>query len=149
IRSRGDAHQRVAVLQPPDAAGDTAVDETNAPLVQQIGAGSIVGPPRVAAVDDHIALVEQLCELPDDLPCGVAGRHHHPDRAARGEPVDQFAEVANVAGWGDGIVTDDGVTFAAQALAHAAAHPAESDETELHAGNVPSVRVPTPAAAPA
>ena len=73
VRRRAAVHQRVAVLEAPDPAGDAAVDEADALLGEQVGVGLVVGPPRVAAVDDEVALAEQLAELLDRLAGRVAG----------------------------------------------------------------------------
>ena len=81
---RASAHQCVAVLQPPDASGDAAVDEADAALGQQRGMLLVVGPPGVAAVDDDVALGQQLGELADRGPGRVAGGHHHPRRRRPG-----------------------------------------------------------------
>ena len=56
-------HQRVAVLQAPDAAGDAGVDVADALLAQHHVVHLVVGELRVAAVDDDVALAEQLAEL--------------------------------------------------------------------------------------
>ena len=57
---RGAAdHQAVAVVQPPDAAGDAAVEVADALGLEQLLVLGVVGELAVAAVDDQVALVEQ------------------------------------------------------------------------------------------
>ncbi len=58
-------HQRVAVLQAPDAAGDAAVDEADALLGELLRVLLVVRPARVAAVDDDVAGLQQLGQLVD------------------------------------------------------------------------------------
>jgi hypothetical protein len=126
------AHQRVPVLQAPDTAGDAAVDEVDPLLRQEIRARLVLGPAGVPAVDDDVALVEQLAQLLHHR-VDRLHRDHHPDRPRPlGQLRDELGEVLGVGDLLVGVVTDDGVAGAAQPLAHVATHPAESDEAELH-----------------
>ncbi len=130
---RGAAgHQRVAVLQTPDAPGDATVDEPDAVLGQQLGVHQVVGPAGVAAVDHHVTLVEQLGERADRLPGRLAGGHHHPDHLRGGQARDERLEAVDVTHLGVEVEPDDVVAGAAQPLAHVATHLAEADESELH-----------------
>ena len=58
-------HQRIAVLEAPHASADTAVDVADALFCGECSVLLVVGPTRVATVDDDVALVEQLQELFD------------------------------------------------------------------------------------
>ena len=126
------AHQGVAVLQAPDAAGDAAVDEADALLGQQLGVHLVVGPLGVAAVDDQVALAEQLAERPHRLAGRVAGGHHHPHDLGGGQLLDHLLEAADVGDVGVAVVADHGVAGVAQPGAHVAAHLAEADESDVH-----------------
>ena len=90
-------HQRVAVLQAPDAAGDAAVDEADALVREELGVGLVVGPARVAAVDDDVALRQQPLERLHGLPGRLARRDHHPDRPRGGQCLDHRLEAVHVA----------------------------------------------------
>ena len=127
-------HQGIAVLEAPDAAGDAAVDETDALLLEHRGVGLVVGPARVAAVDDEVTLAEQSAELLDGLPGRVAGRHHHPDhlRSVLGQLGDQVGEALGVAQVLVAVVAHDRVPGVAQTGAHVATHLPEADESEVH-----------------
>ena len=135
------AHQRVAVLEAPDAAGDAAVDEADARAGEQLGVRlrrrstwscrrRRRGRPRPAA-------------RRAPRPSRGSGRRRGPSprrpsaRAAarpspRGWPASADVRVA--------VVADDGVPGVAQAGAHVAAHLAEADESDLHAILPPVLR---------
>ena len=130
---RGAAgHQRVAVVEPPDATRDTAVDVADAALGQLLGGDLVVGPARVAAVDDHVALAHQLAQRRDGLPGGVAGGNHHPDDLGTRQRLYQLLEAGHVPQLGVAVEADHRVAVAAQALAHVAAHLAEADHADVH-----------------
>jgi hypothetical protein len=103
------------------------------PLLRQlVGTRLVLGPAGVAAVDDDVAVLEQLAQLIDHRLNGLH-RDHHPDRSRPlGQLCDQVGEVLGIGDVLVGVIADDGVTGAAQPLAHVATHPAESDEPELH-----------------
>ena len=125
-------HQRVAVLQAPDAAGDAAVDEADALGGQLLGVLLVVRPAGVAAVHDDVAGRQQLGQLVDGGLGRGTGRDHHPHHARALEPAHQLLEAVDIGEVRVAVVSDDGVACAADALAHVAAHLAEADETELH-----------------
>ena len=76
-------HQRVAVFQAPDAAGDAAVDETDCPCwTSSRGVALVVGVLRITAVDHHVTGDEQLAELVDGLLRGCARPAPSPTRRA-------------------------------------------------------------------
>ena len=95
----------------------------------------VVGPPRVAAVDDEVALVEQVAELLDRLP----GRRRRPapsprrpsGAAAAATMSSRLRDVARRRGCGRS--RRRCARRCAAAVAHVAAHLAEPDESDLHA----------------
>ena len=134
VRGRAADHQAVAVVEAPDAAGDTAVEVADALGLEQLLVLEVVGEAAVATVDDQVALVEQAGELGD----GVAGRrtagHHDPHHPRRVEPLDEVGQRARVRHGLVAVVPHDLVASAADALAHVAAHLAQPDQTQLHLG---------------
>ena len=110
-------------------------------LLQLLGAALVVGPLRVAAVDDHVAAVEQLGELVDRLLRGLAGGDHDPHDPRRLQLLDEVLQRARARGAVldrllDGLLVeverDDLVVgVAADAVHHVAAHLAQPDETDL------------------
>lgn len=125
-------HQRIAVLQAPDAAGDTAVDEADALGLQLRRVLLVIRPARVAAVHHDITGGEQLAELVDGRLGGRAGRDHHPHDPWRSQLVHKLTEAVDIGEIRVAVVADDRVAGLADAQAHVAAHLAETDETELH-----------------
>jgi hypothetical protein len=100
----------------------------------------VVGVARVAAVDDDVALVEQLGQGVDRVVGRLAGRDHHPHDAGRLEALDQRREAVDLArAVGRAVVADDRVPAAAQALRHVAAHAAQPDHAQRCHGS-PSSR---------
>ena len=94
----------------------------------------VVGPAGVAAVDDDVALAEQLAERRRrsarvGSPAGTITQ----TTLGAGSCSTMLLEAVDVADVRVAVVADDGVPGAAQPLAHVAAHLAEPDESELHA----------------
>ena len=134
-------HQAVADLEAPDAAARAGVDVADLLRSELDVAALVVVEVRVAAVDDRVArleVLEQLC----DLGLGrIAGRHHDPDRPRRRQLRDELLdrERGDRALAGDllrllrrPVVRHDLMAVAEEAPDHVGAHPAESDETDLH-----------------
>jgi hypothetical protein len=94
--------------------------------------GEVVGPRAVPAVDDHVALLEELAELLDGVAGGLAVRHHHPHDPRSVQLLDHVRERARVGQLLVAVVPDDLVARAAQPLAHVAAHLAQPDQSQLH-----------------
>src|SRR5690606_30606323 len=92
----------------------------------------VVGPPGVPAVHHDVTLVEQLTELLNHRVRGLARRDHHPHHTRRRKTLHHLLEAVDVSGVRVGGVAHHRVPGAADALSHVAAHPAETDETELH-----------------
>ena len=133
-------HQRVAVLQAPDAAGDAGVDVADALLAQHHVVHLVVGELRVPAVDDDVARAEQLAELLDRRPGRLAGRAPSPrPRAGPPAPRPAPARLSTSRLPGVAVEADHLVTGAAQPLGHVAAHLAQPDQPQLH-DVVPSQR---------
>ncbi len=126
------AHQGVAVLQAPDPAGDTAVDEPDALRGQEVGVDLVVGPLGVAAVDDQVTLAEELGELLDGVAGRVARRDHHPDDLRARQLPDHLGQARGVGDVRVAVVADHRVPGVAQAAPHVATHLAETDESEFH-----------------
>ena len=106
----------------------------------------VVAVPRVAAVDDRVARVEQRCERIDGV-ADIRGRDHDPDRPGRRHRAD---EIAQRAGAGDAefvlqssnrrlvdVVDDAVVSVVVQPSHHVGAHAAEPDHSELHGPRLP------------
>ena len=95
---------------------------------------------RVAAVDDRVAGLEQVGDLPDDVLGDRARGEHEPDRARGLEQRDELlGGRGSVAALrherfdrlGRAVVADDAVTVLEQASCDVPAHPAEADDPEL------------------
>ena len=113
----------------------------------------VVGPARVAAVDDRVALVQQVGQRVHRLLGGVTGGHHDPHRPRRLELGDQVLQGGRAGGAvllgllhrvlgeveGHHLV----VRVAVDAMDHVAAHLSQPYEAELHA--VPPIRGRDPA----
>ena len=125
----GEQQVQVSVEDVPNPyMGLEPFDEADTALAEHRGVLLVVGPPRVAAVDDHIALAEQVAELADGLPRRVAGRHHHPHHLGGGECLDQLLETADVGDVRVAVVADHGVPGVAEPGAHVSAHLPETDQ---------------------
>ena len=104
-------------------------------LGEQLGVGLVVGPARVAAVDDHVALAEQLAERRDGLAGRVAGRAPSPRRPwGAGSASTSASRRVDVGDVGVAVVADDRVPGVAQPVAHVAAHLAEPDRVRCPCG---------------
>ena len=129
-------HQRVAVLEAPDAAGGAAVDEADPTLGQHDRVDLVVGVLRVAAVDDEVALAEEVGHLSDGLAGRLAGRDHHPDdlgpAVRAGQLLDHLGQAPHVGQVRVEVEADDGDAGVAHPGAHVAAHLPEPDETDVH-----------------
>src|SRR5215213_2634955 len=82
-------HEAVPTLQPEDPTAGTDVDIVNALLAQLGGPADVIAIVRVAAVDDDVALVEDVGQLLDDF-AGDPGRDHHPRDPGLAELVDEL-----------------------------------------------------------
>ncbi len=135
-------HQAVAALEAVDAAARADVEVVDAVVGEQrAGAVDVVAVPRVAAVDDRVAGFEQRSELVDRV-ADVGGRHHQPDVAGRGQPLDERSRRLRAGHALVGERVDGGVRHVvAHALVpgggepahHVGAHPPEPDHAQLHA----------------
>src|SRR5581483_55369 len=134
-------HDAVAALEPPDPALHAGVEEAHAFL------GGAAGPPlrvaevRVAAVDEHVAGLEQpeqrlVCALGR-----VAGGDHQPADPRRLELADELLEGRHRARRVGARVGLDLVPVAAQALGHVAAHAAEAHQADAHQAATSSPRL--------
>src|ERR1700737_324968 len=85
-------HQRVAVVQTPQAAGDPGVDETDALGGKRVGVRDVVGPAGVATVHDYVAGTEQVGELVDRVARRRACRDHDPYHTWRGQCSDELLD---------------------------------------------------------
>src|SRR5690606_7051228 len=129
---RTAAHQRVAVVEPPDATGHAAVDEPDADRGEPTRVLGVVGPLGVAAVDDEVAGRQQAGELLDRRGDEL-DRHHDPHDARCREGLDELGERRDVAPAAlVDVVSEDRVPRPAGALGHVRAHPAEPDHAEFH-----------------
>ena len=139
-------HQAVAALQAVDPATHADVDVVDAVIAgERSGPVDVVAVPRVAAVDDRVAALEQRCQLVDRV-ADERSRHHHPDVPRRVERADELLERQGadhpVAGHrGDGVgghvEADALVAGFDQPADHVGAHPAEADHAELHGPRLP------------
>ena len=88
VLGRAADHQAVPVLLAPDAAGDADVEVADALLGEQRGVRAVVGVPRVAAVDDDVAGLEQRGQLVDGRARSARRRAPSPRRrGARPAPA--------------------------------------------------------------
>jgi hypothetical protein len=101
-------------------------------LAEELGVDLVVGPLRVAAVDDQVPVLEQRGEAGDGVPGDPARGDHHPDDPGRGERLDQRSQARDVGDLGVGVVPRDLEALLAQAGAHVPAHLAQTDESDVH-----------------
>ena len=137
-------HQRIAVVQSPDAARHAAVDEAHARRRQRRAAPLRVLVVGVAAVDDHVAAREFRPDLLERELGDASGRQHQPDDArrrqacasatidARGFEHAFAGERRRAAASASKPTTLDAA--ARQPPRHVAAHAAQSDDADLHSG---------------
>ena len=129
-----------------DPATHADVDVVDAAIAgQRSGPVDVVAVPRVAAVDDRVAALEQWCQLVDRV-TDEGSRHHHPHVPRRIERADELLErqgadhsVAGHRSDGLGCDVEAGALMAGfdQPENHVGAHPAEPDHAELHASRLP------------
>ena len=140
-RGRAADHHAVAALEPPHAAGRAHVDIVELPLGQRLGAPDVVPVEAVAAVDDHVAGLEQGRERLHRLLGDLARRQHHPHRARPVELGHQIVQAGGpdrtlggqlLHGLRLRVVDDAGVTMQLQAAHDVASHAAEPDHAQLH-----------------
>jgi hypothetical protein len=130
-------HHAVADLKAPHSAAHTDVDVVDALRRQRLLAALVVAPARVPAVDDRVALVEEIGQMLDGLLGGIAGGHHDPDRTRRVELRHEILERrrsggAVALGLPHGVlahVEHDALVLgvAVDPMDHVAAHLAETD----------------------
>jgi len=125
-------HEPVAVLLAPDAARHAAVHVPDALGVEQFGVARVVGVAGVAALDNQVALGQDVGQPADRAAGDLAGRDHHPDHPGRGEHIGEIGQRGHVTDLGTRVVADHLVARGTQPVAHVAAHAAEPDESELH-----------------
>ncbi|NWJ69594.1 decarboxylating 6-phosphogluconate dehydrogenase [Pseudonocardia sp. ICBG1122] len=133
-------HQAVAVVLAPDPARDAAVDVADAVRVEQRGVGLVVGVAGVAAVDDQVTGLQRGRQRGDGVPGRLAGGHHDPHDARRGQRTRELRERGHVTDLRAGVVADHLVPGGPQPLPHVAAHAAESDHADLHGSGPLRVR---------
>ena len=122
-------HDRGAVQGALLAAGDPGADEVQSPLAQRLLAADGVVEVGVAAVDDDVALLEQLGELVDDRVGPGAGLDHD-DRGARArERGDEVVDVLAGHEAGLGMLVDERVGPLGRAVV-------DRDRVALPAGEV-------------
>ena len=92
----------------------------------------VVGVARVAAVDNHVTLVEYLGQRGHGVAGGATGRNHDPHHARRLQASDQGLEGLDVGHLGVAVEAHHVMARAAQPLAHIAAHLPQTDQAELH-----------------
>src|SRR3954447_3826672 len=135
-------HHAVAHLEAPHATGHSDVAVMDALRDERLGTGLVIGPAAVAAVDDHVPLLEQLGELVHRLLRGLAGRNHDPEVARLLELRNEVLERLSPTGpdalclldrLGAEVERDDVVLrIALDPVDHVAAHAAEPYEADLH-----------------
>jgi hypothetical protein len=116
----------------PDAAGDAGVHVADAVGREACGARLVVGELGVPAVDDQVTGGQQLAELVDRRLGDGSGRDHGPDDPRSGQLLDHLGEARGIGDVRVAVVPDDLVACFADPFPHVAAHPAETDKTELH-----------------
>jgi hypothetical protein len=131
VRGVAADHQGVPVGDAPDATGDTDVHVADALRLQPLGPRGVVAEARVATVDDHVALGEQLREGVDGG-FGDPGRDHGPHHSRCRKLAHQLLQAGYVTGLLVVVVTHHLVPGGAQTIAHVAAHSAEADKAQLH-----------------
>ena len=123
---------------PPEVPASTRAMPLAASCVHQRGGLLVVG---VAAVDDHVAGLEQAGQGGDGRVGGLPGRHHHPGHPGRGELGGQLLEGGGRLGADAGrrraglvgeVEGDDLVPVLDEALGHVGAHLPQADHGDLH-----------------
>ncbi len=125
-------HQAEPLLEPPDAAAHTGVDEAQASLGQHAATADRLLVVGVAAVDHQVAGLQQAGQLVDGGLRRVAGGHHHPRQTRRGQGLDQVGQRRHLRHVGSRVEAHHLVTAAAEPLGHARTHPAQTDHAQLH-----------------
>jgi len=125
-------HQRVAVLQSPDATGYAAVDVSDTSFAQEGCSAGVVRPSRVAPLHDDVVGIEQPCQLMDVALDGIAVGDHDPDVAWGSQAAHQGLQGGDIAPVGIHVETDDVMAAAAQPLDHVRPHLAQTHESQLH-----------------
>ena len=142
-------HQAVALLQAPDATARTRIDVLDAAGRDRLGAAHGVVVVRIASVDQDIALRQKRRQLGDRRVDGRAGRHHHPDRAARRQLFDELAERCRAHRpfgdrrrhrFGAQVRDDDAMAALKQPHRHIRAHTAQADHADVHLRSSPYTR---------
>ena len=87
----------VAALQAQHAATGSHIDKVDLRLRQRIGTPDVIVVMRIAAINDDVTGTEQRRKLCDDAIDGT-GRHHQPERARRGQALDQIGECVDALG---------------------------------------------------
>ena len=126
-------HKRVSAVNAPYAAGNTAIHEMDAPRLKFGRVARVIGVTGIAAIDDHVAGLQQLRQFVDGAVGRLACGHHHPHDARRGERCHHLFEACHGAiRFGGAVVSDHLVSGRRDALRHIATHSAQTDHCQLH-----------------
>ena len=147
---RSADHEAVAALRAPDAAAGAHVAVLDALFSQLFGAANVVNVIRVSAVDQDVALAQQLLEGLNLL-VHHARRNHQPHRLRRLELVHKVLERGALGraklGFDVGhrfrahIEHHAAVTRLLEALDHIASHSSQSNQSNLHGSPFRPLRV--------
>src|SRR5581483_3390984 len=134
-------HEAVALGDAPDPTAGADIDIVETHGIEIPLATHVVLVVAVAAIDDRVALAEELRELADRGFRGIAGRHHDPHGARRRELRDEIGEPTRrrgAAGRRRGyrtrvaIVHDDRMTTFHEPGRHVRAHLPQPHHSQLH-----------------
>ena len=141
LRLRAD-HQRIAVLEPPDAARRARVDIVQPASFNacRVFEGDL--PVGVAAVDHNVAWLTQIGQLLNRLGGRFTRGHHHPrhprplsegpeQRLERARALGAFG-LASADGLVRSVVDKNSMSVAKQARDHVAAHASQADHPDFH-----------------
>jgi hypothetical protein len=124
--ARAARHERRTEARAVFAAGDAGADEVQVALAQRASRRLRVLEPRVAAVDDDVAVVEQRQQLVEHLVDRRAGLDHHHDPARPFERADELFERRRAGELLSRVVGDEGCVFSASRFQTATVKPCSS-----------------------